>query len=167
MNKFKTLLSTAAIVSSGLMVIPGHAATDTANMQVSIQITAACDIHSTAPQDINFGSVTLLDQVQDKTGTVSIKCTPGAPFKVGLSKGANGASADSRKMKSAAGDLVNYNLYLDQGHNITWADIGGGDQWNGTGDGTTQSHTVYARVPAQPSAKVGTYTDTVVATVSF
>lgn len=169
MNKFKTLLTAAAIVSSGLVVIPGHAATDTANLKVSIQITAACDIHSTAPQDIDFGSVTLLDQARTQTGSVTVQCTPGAPFTVGLSAGANGHgnSVQSRAMKDANGDTVSYNLYLDSGHQNIWGDTGHNSVWSDVGDGSKQSHTVYAQVPAQPNAKVGSYTDTVVATVNF
>jgi spore coat protein U-like protein len=101
------------------------------------------------------------------TGTIGVQCTNGDAYNVSLSSGANGTIAN-RKMKSAAGNVVSYQLYLDMGHTMLWGDGSAGSVMGfGTGTGATQSLTVYGLVPAQTTPAPGSYSDTVTATINF
>ena len=63
-------------------------------------------------------------------------------------------------------NYVSYELYRDTTRLLRWG-TGLGNESTGTGSGSSQSLTVYGQVPLQPSVNVGSYTDTIVATVTF
>jgi spore coat protein U-like protein len=78
-------------------------------------------------------------------------------------------------MVGAAGQYVSYGLYTDSGYSQAWTTTtsttsctGGANTCDlGTGTGSNQGVTVYGQVPPQSAPAVGTYTDTVVVTVTF
>jgi len=61
---------------------------------------------------------------------------------------------------------VAYQLYRDSGRTQVWGNTVGTDTVAGTGTGSAQPLTVYAIVPAQTTPPAGTYTDTVVVSVT-
>ena len=134
-------------------------------------VTSTCNISTTA---LNFGTASLLTSNIDATGTISAQCSNTLPYSIGLNSGSN-ASGSQRRMKPGSASFINYNLYTDSGRTSAWATTtsatsctgGAGTCVTGTGTGSTQSIAVYGRVPAQSSPVVGTYTDTVVVTVTF
>lgn len=76
-------------------------------------------------------------------------------------------TATTRRMVSA-GRYVVYGLYQDAARSKPWGtNTGSGETLSGTGTGLTQSHTVYGRVAPQSAPPAGTYTDTVVVTVTY
>ena len=72
-------------------------------------------------------------------------------------------------------NYLNYNLYTDSGYSHLWTTTtsttsctGGTNTCVlGTGTGLNQNVTIYGQVPAQTAPAVGTYSDTVVVTVTF
>jgi spore coat protein U-like protein len=62
---------------------------------------------------------------------------------------------------------VTYGLYRDAARSLAWGATTGVNTASGTGTGTTQTLTVYGRVAPQTTPKAGTYTDTIVATVTY
>jgi spore coat protein U-like protein len=58
-------------------------------------------------------------------------------------------------------------LYSNAGRTTVWGNTVGTDTVAGTGTGATQSLTVYGRVPVQSTPGAGTYTDTVITTVTY
>ena len=134
-------------------------------------ILANCHL-STTP--LNFGSASLLTSNVDATATLTVQCTNSTPYSIGLDGGAN-ASGSQRRMLNGASNYISYNLYTDAARSAAWSTTtsassctnGGGTCVLGTGTGSNQSVTVYGRVPPQTSPAVGTYTDTVIATITF
>lgn len=134
-------------------------------------ILANCHL-STTP--LNFGSASLLTSNVDATATLTVQCTNSTPYSIGLDGGAN-ASGSQRRMLNGASNYISYNLYTDAARSAAWSTTtsassctnGGGTCVLGTGTGSNQSVTVYGRVPPQISPAVGTYTDTVIATITF
>ena len=118
----------------------------------------ACSVSTTA---VDFGSRGLLTSNVDVTGGVSVLCTSGLIYKVSLGAGSNGTIAQ-RKMASGSSTL-DYNLYANSARTTVW----GTQTITGTGTGSAQTHTVYARLSAQASPEPGTYTDSVVVTVEY
>lgn len=129
----------------------------------SASVAPACTVSATT-QD--FGAVSgLLRTAQDATSTVSLRCTYRAPWQVGLGVGQN--AAGSVRRMTGPGGLIDYELYRDLGRTQRWGTTLNVDTVTGTGTGATQSLTVYGRVPAQTPRTAGTYTDTIVVTVTY
>lgn len=112
------------------------------------------------------------------TNTISVNCTKGASFDVGLDGGlaANGGTASpaySRYMSDGT-DKLQYGLYTDAGHTTNWGNTVGTDTVSGTGTGMgagqAQSYTVYGLVQDSGNnlnVGAGTYTDTITITVTY
>ena len=167
MARNRIVLAAFAVVSIAAQSrLSGQSAS--ASLAVSASVSKNCTI-STAP--VNFGAY---DPVTanataplDGTGTVTITCTKGAPAKVGLNPGSNGEGT-TRRMSGSASAYLTYELYKDTTHSTVWGDtVDTALDVPAAPNRNPRSFTVYGRVAAAQDATVGTYTDTVVATVNF
>jgi spore coat protein U-like protein len=113
------------------------------------------DIFSTQPNNNGVGSI-----------TIDCKGSGNDPFDVTLSTGQS-HSYTTRTMTSGANHL-DYNLYTGADRSAVWGDgHGHGNQlMTVRKDHATTLH-VYGQIPAGQDAAVGTYTDSIVATVTF
>lgn len=160
MTMFKTtLLATALLAASPLAFAAGTA---TGNMTVSIEIQNNCTISANA---LSFGTPDTLAANIDAATTVSVSCSGLGAFNIGFNAGTGaGATFASRKMTGPA--LIDYALYRDAAR--TQVLDNSTVRIGATSTGVAQSFDVYGRVFAGQNPKpVGTYSDTVVATVSF
>jgi spore coat protein U-like protein len=158
------------ILIMALLLAPTtHAATATTTFAVRIIITAACDISTTAPTDVNFGTQPSTATNIDNQGALNVNCTPSAAYTISLDNGLNGTDANTRKMSNGTA-LVPYQLYRNAGR--TAADIWGSTAGTGgnvlasSGTGTVQVIPVFGRVP-NANFPGGTYTDTITATITY
>jgi spore coat protein U-like protein len=141
----------------------GTAGTGTFSFTASANVQPSCTVSAS---DHDFGNVGgFLDASHDGTSAISLRCTNGAAWQVGLDNGQH-ASETTRRM-SGAGGLVTYELYRDNARNQRWGNTEGSDRVLGTGTGTTQNLTVYGRVPAQAARPAGLYTDVVTVSVTY
>ena len=137
----------------------------TGTLAVSMTVQATCTVTSTSA--VAFGTSGLLTANTDATGTVVVACTNSTPYTVSLDQGAaSGATTTTRKMTAGAA-TISYNLYRDSGRTQNWGNTIGTDTVAGTGNGTSQSLTVYGRVPAQTTPAPGAYADTVNVTITY
>ncbi len=149
---------------------PALADTKQTNLSVNASVSANCSISAGA---LNFGTNidTLSASNVDGTATLSVTCTNGSSWSAGASTGI-GASATyaSRRMTRVSGtETLAYTLYTDSGRSTVWGD-GSGSTANltGTGTGSTQSVTIYGRIPSgQTSVPAGSYADTVSVTITY
>lgn len=153
------------------------AATATGSFQVSAQVNGSCVV--TSADAIAFGSYdptsTHASTALDAQGKVSVRCTSGSTgVSVALDQGSNAktsstCAAPSRQIKSAAGNLVSYEVYSTAARDKVWAC----DAANAvslplfSSSLTPVDLTTYGRIPAGQNAAIGTYTDTIGVTVSF
>ncbi len=137
---------------------------------VQATIISSCTVAGTA---LNFGSS--IDALAtatplDATSTLSVVCTNTTPYTVALNAGSNAGGASNfgaRAMKSGSNTL-GYQLYLDSGRSSVWGDgTASSSTSSGTGTGSTQSLTIYGRLPSLANVVPGSYTDTVTVTVSY
>jgi spore coat protein U-like protein len=112
-------------------------------------------------QNLDFGREGVIDQPIDVTTNLSVTCTKTTSYTVSLSAGGSGDEA-ARRMASA-GRYVTYQIYKDSARLQPWTATGAG----GTGTGLAQTVSVYGRVPAQATPPPGTYTDTIIVTVTY
>lgn len=159
------LAGAVALAVFGMAAVAGHAATVTNTMPVTIVIQNACDVTTTAPTTLDFGTQGPLVADIDDTSTITVVCTTGAGYNVGIDGGSSGSVAARTMLNGTT--PVNYALYRDSGRTLNWGSTVGTDTLGGTGNGTAQALTVYGRVPAQTTPAAGTYDDTVTVTVTY
>lgn len=148
--------------------IPAAASAQTAQttMDVSATVVEACVVTAT---NLAFGSYDpTAPSPTDAASSVTVTCTPGTGFTVGLNVGTtSGATVTSRQMASGSNRL-GYGLYQDAARSVNWGNTPGTDTpAAATADLSPSVLTVYGRVPAQQAVAVGSYTDTVTITVSY
>lgn len=124
---------------------------------------SACTVSATSAA---FGTIDPLANTETlSTGIISVSCPESTSYTIALGPG-NG-DIDNRHMASGSHEL-SYNLYTDASRSIIWGDgTGGSATVSGTADSSGTDHTVYGRVPWQPSAVPGVYSDSIVVTISY
>ena len=156
-----------------LLAGAAFAGTNSANLAPSASITSNCTI--TKKTEISFGAYDpIAGTAVTTTGAVTVACTSDVTGpKVTLGQGANpdtGStnSAPLRRLKNGSSYLT-YNLYSNTGYSTLWTnDTSSGYVAAADGDGTGHDITIYGKIDAdQHAAPAGSYTDTVVATVTF
>lgn len=138
----------------------------TASFSFAVSATLPPDCLVTAG-DLDFGAAGVLSSALDATSAISVSCTLGSAFDVGLDYGFYGSGPTDRQMRSSAGDAVGYRLYRDAARSLDWGTLADGLAQSGAGQGAAQAFTVYGRVPAQTTPPPGAYSDTVVVTVTY
>ena len=168
MNKILSAgLVAAALVAAG----SASAATTTTTFPVTATVATNCLVSASA---LAFGTYTQGNGNVNQTSTVSVNCSLGTTFNVGLNAGATpAATVTTRKMLNGANQLA-YTLFSDTGRTTNWGNTVGTDTvartGNGFGVGNVVALTVYGQVPDNAANQVlpaGNYTDTVTVTVTF
>ena len=142
---------------------------------------AAADCSITAVS-VNFGAYDpVVTAPDDSVGTVTVTCrhisgnAERVNYSVMLSNGMLGTSAATRKMSAGTGRL-GYNVFTDPARSQVWGTGTGGTViaagamtvGPGVGNGTqTVTHNVYGRIPQLQDAVPGTYSDTLIVTLTF
>jgi spore coat protein U-like protein len=148
------------------------AGTATSNLSVTTSVAANCTITTSA---VGFGAydpvVTNNASALQGTGTVTVTCTSGSAGTITLGQGisANTGSSDTaplRRMLSGTTNYLSYSLYSDTGRTTVWGNTAGTGVVR-TGTGAADAVTVYGSVAPGQNVPAGSYTDTVVATVTF
>lgn len=169
---FKTILLRSSLALAALVApVSAHAVTVTANLSVSAQVGGSCSVASSG---IDFGSYdpVILNSVLalPGVGSVDVACTLVTSAVVTLGQGANAAGGSTnavpaRRMASGSNRLA-YSLYRDLLHTQAWGNTTGtGLAILGTG--LNLPIPVFGSIPAAQNVESGTYTDTVVVTVTF
>jgi spore coat protein U-like protein len=151
----------------GLASIPAVASTVQGTIAVSANVVANCTITTAA---LPFGQYS--GAAINASTNITVTCSNLSTYTVGLDTGkTSGATETTRQMNispSTAGALK-YSLltggYSGSGSS-NWGNVTG--TWvSGTGTGNAQTLTVYGVLPANQFVPVGSYTDTITATVTY
>jgi len=170
----------AAVAAAALVSVSGHAAvTTTKAIQVSAKVVTNCSISVSNNMDFGnydpVGANAAGGSALTATSDITVVCTKGSSgVTVGLDQGAN-ASATNRRLANA-GEFLNYSIADDLGNAWTQSSstVGGVTTVTGsvgyanfTSAAAGVTHRATATLPAGQDVSVGTYTDTVTATVLF
>ncbi|MQG92852.1 spore coat U domain-containing protein [Pseudomonas sp. MN1F] len=138
-----------------------------------VNLTVSNDCQITTPS-ISFGSAPVVAGFGTVSQSVSLSCTKGSAYTVGLNDGEN-VSGGRRRMKSTAGNYLDYDIFKSAG-TVRWgsltsarrassdADVNPG---NGTGTGSqvfNYNAKVYTDQATPPAAS---YVDNVILDVAF
>jgi len=140
---------------------------------MTVNLTVSNDCQITTP-NISFGSAPVVAGFGTVSQSVSLSCTKGSAYTVGLNDGEN-VSGGRRRMKSSAGNYLAYDIFKSAG-SVRWgslttarrassdADVNPG---NGTGTGSqvfNYNAKVYTDQATPPAAS---YIDNVILDVQF
>jgi spore coat protein U-like protein len=148
------------------------ATTATSNLSVTASVTANCTITTAA---VAFGAydpvVANASSALNGTGTVSVTCTNGASTTVTLGQGSNANTgstdvAPARRLNDGGADFLTYSLYSNTARTAVWGNTAGTGVAH-TGTGLLTALTVYGAVDPGQNVPAGSYSDTVVATITF
>jgi len=164
-NNLMVAVAGALLVASGT----AGAATKTTTFGVSAVVNPNCLVSA---QPLAFGGY---DGTAAKTGTsdISVRCSSGTTFAVGLSTG--GGTFAQRLLSGSGANKLQYNLFTSAAATTIWGD---GTLSTGTMPGTgagmaaanTQTLTVYGQLPDNAfnqGAPSGSYNDTITVTVTY
>lgn len=156
------------ILATGIAILPTAASAQSAQttMEVSATVVKACVVSTS---NLAFGNYDPTAATPtDASSAITVTCTPGTSFTVGLNAGTtSGATVSTRKMASGSNRL-NYALYSDAARTTNWGNTPGNDTpAASTAVSSPSVLNVYGRIAAQQSVPVGSYTDTVTITVSY
>ena len=150
------------------------AGTATANLTVTLTVTAACTINAATLAFPSTAGTSLTTTAVTASTTVSVTCTNSSPYSIGMGQGANYSAATNRMANGV--NYIPYGLFLDAAWTQAWSTTtfaascsGGASTCSlGTGTGSAQSVTIYGKVPTVATAPApGAYTDTVVMTITY
>ncbi|MNO39251.1 Spore Coat Protein U domain protein [compost metagenome] len=143
----------------------------TQTLEVTLTVSNDCQI--TTP-NISFGSAPVVAGFATVSQSVSLACTKGSSYTVGLNDGQN-VSAGRRRMKSPANNFLAYDIFKSAG-TVRWGSVSGARRQSsdadvnpGAGTGTgSQVFNYNAKVYTdQATPPAATYTDNVILDVQF
>jgi spore coat protein U-like protein len=105
----------------------------------------------------------------DVAGSVTVICTQGTTYNIGLNSGiASGTTVYTRVMTGGAGgqSSLGYMLYSNAAYTNVWGNTSGTGWVAGTGTGSAQTYAIYGQIPANEASPLGSYTDTIAASVT-
>jgi spore coat protein U-like protein len=153
-------------MSAGQLVAPGTyidtIATGTRSFTVTAVVHPMCQITAT---NLAFGSYT--GEVLDAVSTLTVTCTKTTPYYVNLDDGQHRDGSFLPRAIGPGGVLLSYTMFQDAARSSRWGNTYNLDGVAGTGSGSAQSLIVYGRVAARQFVTPGTYTDTVIATITY
>ncbi len=156
-----------AFVACLVMATAAHAASSSASLNVSAEVTSNCQI---AISNLAFGAYDPLAQHStqqlDAAADVSMLCTRNSRAAITIDIGRNSLGS-SRSLAGATQQRVVYQLYRDSGRTQQWGDSTDGLQFVSEGIHKPQQVTLYGRIPPGQEVASGVYTDVVTATVDF
>jgi len=127
---------------------------------------AACTVSATG---VSFGNYNVFTATATTSnGTVTYHCgNADHNIQISISTGSSGTYV-ARTLKRSS-EALSYNLYLDSAFATVWGDGSGvtGVYQKSNPPNSDVNLTVYGRIPAQQDVTVGSYSDTVVATINF
>ena len=132
---------------------------------VTATVAPECVINGAT--DMDFGSIPgLIATPATSTSTITLTCRRRTAWQMSLNDGQN-ASGQTRRMARSGGGTVDYELFRDAAMTQRFGQTVNVDRVIGTGTGSSQSVTVYGRIPASQSVAPGAYSDRVIVTVTY
>ncbi|OWT55160.1 Csu type fimbrial protein [Candidimonas nitroreducens] len=164
MNSLSRYASQALLGGLVLLGSAGGASAVTTSSQfnVLINVQPSCTF-TTAPTDLNFGSVASSGQATGST-EFDLQCTTGTAPVISLTSGNSWTmkGVDTTPYNNTSATIA-YTLYSDSSYSTQWDDT---HTKTAVNDGSAQHFTVYGKVPATGTV-VGNFKDTVTVTLTY
>ncbi len=157
------------VATFGAMLVVSDSAaradSNSGTFTVTAAVVAKCTIDTTTA-NIDFGSYdAFATQDYAQSGDVVVACTKNAPnLKIALSGGSNYDTVSKLNQMASGTERLKYGLYQESGHTTAWHNASRDISSVGKAGVT---YTIYGLAKAQQDVGVGSYSDTVTATINF
>lgn len=149
------------------MACMSSAQAGTADMTVTSDVAATCSVNAATMAFGTYDTLTGTAKASPATA-INFTCSNGATYSVSLNNGANyDSTGATRRMirggatTPVADDYLTYKIYEDSAMTLAF------DGMSGATTGASQSVTLYGKIDGgQTTRKTGTYSDTVVITIT-
>lgn len=132
------------------------------SFQATATVTKSCNV---AAANLSFGAVGDLNSAVDAQSSLTIQCSRDIGYAIGMNGGLSGATDPTARQMTAGGQTLTYGLYQNSARTTPWGT--GASAWSGTGTAGAQVIPIYGRVPVQTTPPPGSYSDTVVVSVTY
>lgn len=134
-------------------------------MTVSLDVRGTCSVRA---NDINFGNYNPNSSAaQFAQELLRIHCSHGVSYEVTMDAGRGAGATTTRRRMTAGGNMLEYSLYRDAGHQQVWGDTLGVDTLRGVGQGPPIEVPVYGKIEARQVVPPGTYADVITVRILF
>ena len=164
-NKALLLQLGALVAIQSLLGPSANASTSTGIFTATVTLQANCQVIST--NTLNFGTVGIVTANIDASASFAVQCSNITPYNIGLDAGTTSGGTISTRLMTSGSATVSYKMYSNAPHTANWGNTVGSDTVSGTGNGSSQTLTVYGRVPPQATPAPATYNDTVTVTLTY
>jgi spore coat protein U-like protein len=153
-----------------LAAFAAAAATKTTPMSVSATLVDTCLISATS---LIFPAYVPAAGTITATSTISLRCTNGVQYGVGLSAGGTSGTSYAQRLLADGAHTLQYNIYTSNAYSSVWGDGSGSTQivtGNAAGFAAPITLTAYGEIPdsaTNQAAIPGTYSDTIVVVLTY
>lgn len=166
-------LAAGALVAGNAVAGPSP---QTGSFNVTATVANSCKV--TATSNIAFGAYDPADAnfstALDGDGSVSVRCTRGTVAAVALGQGlyadtGSSCTSPARRMSDGGTGRLGYEIYRNAGRTSAWGcDTAANIQsFTSAASNVATTLTTYGRIPAGQDVAAGSFTDTVVVSVTF
>ena len=145
--------------TSGLIV-----GTNSSSFQVSANVVKSCNVAAT---NLNFGTAGILNAAVNGQTEIDVQCSNGTGYSIGLNGGLTGATDPTQRKMAFGAKTVTYGLYQDAAHASPWGSASSTNEVAATGTSVSQPFQVYGYISIQPTPPPGTYSDTIIVSVTY
>lgn len=142
----------------------------TASTSIVLNMNVTNDCSAMTTPNVNFNSAPLVQNFPTVSQAISVTCTKGSVYTIGINNGAN-ASNNVRRMASGT-NRMSYEIYKEATSN-RWGSSGS-ERWSSgvssqvSADGLLRSYNYTAKVlTTQTTPPAGSYSDTLVVDIAF
>jgi spore coat protein U-like protein len=173
-RRLAAFAASLAVLTFAATIRPARAGSAGSTLTVSANVLGACTIDPATLTFVDYDPAGVhLAAPLDEVGTITVHCTQGTTYSIGLDLGLHEAGTQRRMQGVTTGEFLEYELYRAAARGATdvWGDAPGSLV---SGSATTvaaglsdYTHTVYGRITAGQNVGVGDYSDSVAMTVNF
>ena len=152
------------LLAAGTPALAGQA---TNTVDAKVTVVSGCSLQTS---DLMFVAPNpLIGLIIDSSTTLTVKCTPNTDYTVDIDDGQQPQGNNKRRMVSAGGATIPYNVYFDAARSASrvWGKGQGKNYAGNSGTGAAQVIPVYGRVTIAALIPAGGYKDTLTVTLNF
>ncbi|WP_313683105.1 spore coat protein U domain-containing protein [Pantoea sp.] len=168
LNLYVTYNICTSLGVGGLCLTPQ---TGTGTIPITLTVVLSNDCTTITAPNVSFGSAPLVSSFSTVQQSISVVCSKGSTYTVGMSNGSYAANG-VRNMASGS-NLLSYDIYQGTTTTTRWGPTGTA-RWSSSAsttvstDGLTRGYTYTAQIlTSQNTPPAGNYTDSVVVDLSF
>lgn len=132
-------------------------------ISVSARYKPSCSITA---WPLDFGILSPRDRIKSRSTKLELRCTNKMKYTVSLGEGDAYRSGMRNMQKVGGSEIIPYGLYVDSDHRTLWGSATSTIA-DGKGSGSYAVIPIYGKIQADTDLPVGSYSDTVVVTVTY